>query len=80
MARRAQDNRPSAAELAAEIVRRVNGPEQRPPYVIRLSEPPTCQERLQLIAAQLQRTPIAIMPHKYTMEEWIARYGGLTDR
>ena len=69
--------RPSAADIAAEIVRRVNGPEQRPPYVIRLSEPPTAHERLQLLAAKLQRTPIAIMPHKCTMEEWVARYGRL---
>jgi hypothetical protein len=67
--------RPSAPDIAAEIVRRVNGSESRPPYVIRLSDPPTCRERLQLIAAQLQRTPIAIMPHKCSMDEWIARYG-----
>jgi hypothetical protein len=75
MARR----RPSATDIAAEIVRRTNGVDGRPRYVIRLSDPPTCQERLQLIAAQLQRTPVAIMPHKYTMEEWIARYGPLKD-
>jgi hypothetical protein len=75
MARR----RPSAADIAAEIIRRTASADGRPPYVVRLSDPPTSHERLQLLAAQIQRTPVAIMPHKYTMEEWIARYGRVKD-
>ena len=69
--------KPQAAprDLAAEIIRRANGPDGRPPYVIRLSEPPTPAERVQLIAARLQRAPIVIMPHKCKdMAEWVARY------
>ena len=72
--------RPEPRDIAAEIIRRANGPDNRSPYVIRLSEPPTPHERLQLVAARLQRTPIVIMPHKCSsMEEWIARYGRLKD-
>jgi hypothetical protein len=44
-----------------------------------LSDPPTRHEQLQLLAAKRQGTPIAIMPHKYTMEEWVARYGRVED-
>ena len=69
-------------DIAAEIVRHVaeaNAQTGRG-YVVRLSEPPTPQERLQLMAARLQRTPIVIMQHKCSsMEEWIARYGRLKD-
>jgi len=67
--------RAAPRDIAAEIIRRVNGAESRPPYVIRLSEPPTPTERLQLIAARLQRAPIVIMPHRCKdMEEWSIRY------
>jgi hypothetical protein len=72
--------RPTLQEAAAEIIRRTASADGCPPYVIRLSDPPTNQERLQLLAARLQRRPFAIMPHKYTMEEWIARYGRAEDR
>jgi len=45
-------------------------------YVIRLSNPPTASERLQLLAARLLRSPVAIMPTKCaTSEEWLTRYG-----
>jgi hypothetical protein len=72
--------RPSTPDIAVEIVRRVTAAQAgRPLYVVRLSDPPTLQERLQLIAARLQRTPVVRMPHKYIMEEWVARYGRLKD-
>jgi hypothetical protein len=49
--------------------------------VVRLSDPPTPTEQLQLLAARLERRPIAIMPHKCeTVEEWIQRYGNLAQR
>ena len=72
---------PSAHDIAAEIVPRAESKsETGGGYVVRLSNPPTAQERLQLLAARLQRTPIVIMPHKCaTMDEWTARYGGLKD-
>jgi hypothetical protein len=70
--------RPSAADIAAEIIRRTATADGRPPYVIRLSDPPTGHERLQLAAARLQRTPIAIMPQRCaTMQEWLDRYGAI---
>jgi hypothetical protein len=60
----------SPADIAAEIMRRAGGR-----YVVHLSEPPTPLERLQLMAARLQGTPIAIMPHPCkTLEEWDRRY------
>jgi|GEM_PF-6148259 len=60
-------------------IRRVNGTGEAT-YVVRLSEPPTPNERLQLLAARLERRPIVIMPHKCaTMDEWMARYGGMKD-
>ena len=72
---------PSAHDIAAEIIRRAeSSSETGGGYVVRLSNPPTAQERLQLLAARLQRTPIVIMPHKCaTMEEWTERYGWLKD-
>jgi len=43
--------------------------------LIRLSEPPTPQERLLLAALHTLRSPHAIMPHPCkTMEEWRERY------
>jgi hypothetical protein len=68
-------------DIAGEIIRRANGSESRPPYVIRLSDPPTSHERLLLIAARLQRTPIVVMPHKCaSMDEWMARYSEHKER
>ena len=67
---------PDARDVAAEIIRRVNAANGDGGYVVRLSDPPTPGEQLQLIAARLERRPIVIMPHKCsTMEEWIERYG-----
>ena len=75
----ARSRKPDARDIASEIIRRVakSNAEMAGGYVVRLSDPPTPQERLQLLAARLQGKPIAIMPHKYTMEERIARYGWL---
>ena len=62
--------RRSLQDIAAEIVRRMPASS-----VIRLSRPRTPEERLQLLAARLERRPIVIMPHKCkTVEEWVARY------
>ena len=67
---------PSAHDLAAEIVRRAAVPDGSKRYVVRLSDPPTPGERLQLITAHLERRPTVILPHKCaSVEEWIARYG-----
>ena len=73
---------PSAHDIAAEIVRRAESTsETGGGYVVRLSDPPTAQDRLQLLAARLQGRPIAIMPHKcITMDEWTARYQWLKGR
>ena len=71
---------PSPRDIAAEIIRRVYSvnAESGGGYVVRVSDPPTPQERLQLLAAHLQRRPIVTMPHKCkSMEEWIAYYGDL---
>ena len=72
---------PTPHDIAAEIVRRVTAAnaETGGGYVVRLSEPPTPTERLQLMAARLERRPIVIMPHKCSMEEWMERYGGPKD-
>jgi hypothetical protein len=56
--------RPRPHDLATEIVRRATGPDGTKSHVARLSEPPTPGERLQLIAAHLERRPIVILPHK----------------
>ena len=67
-----------ARELALEIVRRAAavGGNDFAPYVVRLSNPPTAHERLQLAAVRILRRPIAIMPTKcLTVGEWIARFG-----
>ena len=74
---------PDARDVAAEIIRRVTEANAATGggYVVRLSDPPTPQERLQLLAAHLERRPIVVMPHKCkTVEEWIARYSGVTLR
>ena len=70
--------KPQAHDIAAEIIRRVRAAnaQTRGGYVVRLSQPPTPGERLQLLAAQLERRPIVIMPHKCkTVEEWLSGYG-----
>jgi hypothetical protein len=68
--------RRSLQDIAAEIVRRVPASS-----VIRLSTPPTLEERLQLLAARLERRPIVIMPHKCsTVDEWLERYGGMKEQ
>jgi hypothetical protein len=41
-----------------------------------MSDPPTTLERLELLAARLRGTPVAIMPHPCkTADEWMERYG-----
>jgi hypothetical protein len=78
MPSRSRKRRPTAHDVAAEIIRRVTAANAQTGggYVIRLSDPPTPGERLQLLAARLERRPIAIMPHKgKTVEEWLGRYG-----
>ena len=58
-------------ELAAEVLRR----SEHDSYVVRLSNPPTANERLQLLSARLQRKPIVVMPPRCrTIDEWHARY------
>jgi hypothetical protein len=65
-----------ARDLAAEIVRRCAAAGGSASYVVRLSDPPTANERLQLAAARILRRPIAIMPAKcLSIGEWIARFG-----
>ena len=80
-------------EIAAEVFRRAANArraadgvaplaagdgEQLIPYVIRVSSPITASETLQLMAARLNRSPIAIMPQRCkTMAEWLYRYGRL---
>jgi hypothetical protein len=67
----------SAREIVDEIIRRVitdKSGNEFVPYVVRLSEPATAQERLQLLACRMRRQPIAIMPAKCaTMAEWLER-------
>ncbi len=72
----------NARDLAEEIIRRlgvVDGAEGNYfPYVIRLSDPPTAHQRLQLMACRMLSRQIAIMPMKsLTVDEWIERYGQL---
>ena len=70
----------SVHELAEEIVRRVMAESfdgRSLPYVIRLSDPPTASEQLQLLACALLKRPVAIMPAKIlTVGEWVKRYSG----
>lgn len=72
---RSRKQRPKPHDIAAEIIRRsaVDGGG----HVVRVSKPPTWHERLQLLAARLERRPIVIMPHKCaSSDEWVARYAG----
>ena len=76
MPRPSRKQRPKPHDIAAEIIRRsaVDGGG----HVVRVSTPPTWHERLQLLAARLERRPIVIMPHKCkTVDEWLERYGGM---
>jgi hypothetical protein len=67
-------------DIAAEIVRRA-GLAASNSHVVRLSEPPTLNERIQLLAARLERRPIVIMPHKCkTSDEWLEQYAGTKGR
>jgi hypothetical protein len=83
MTSRSRGSRADAQDIAAEIIRRAagNGDDAcMTAYVLRLAHPPTFQERLQLMAARLQRRPIVIMAHKCdTTDEWLGRYGWLKD-
>lgn len=73
---RRRNNQLAAHDIATEIVRRVAAANAKTGggYVVRLSRPPTPSEQPQLMAARLERRPIAIIPHKCTREEWIRRY------
>ena len=78
---RSRKQRVTAYDVAGEIIRRVTAANAQTGggYVVRLSKPPTLSERLQLMAAHLERRPIVILPHKCaSVEEWIARYGKAT--
>jgi hypothetical protein len=44
-----RSRKPGAHDIAAEIIRRAASEDGRPRYVVRLSEPPTLAERLQLM-------------------------------
>jgi hypothetical protein len=66
---------PTPVEIAAEIVRRANTVQAGCALCIRLSDPPTPQERLELVAAALQGIPVLIADDEcLTAEEWEARY------
>ena len=72
-----------AHDIAAEIIRRVTEANAATGggYVVRLSDPPTPQERLQVLAAHLERRAIVIMPHKcQSIGQWVARYSDVTLR
>lgn len=68
-------SRPSAGDLAEEIVRRALEGRAELPYVVHLRDPPTAKQQLLLAACRLMRQPIAIMPVPCaTLDEWVARY------
>lgn len=73
----ARSRKPEARDIAAEIIRRVGEANAATGggYVVRLSNPPTAQERLQLLAASLEGRKVAIMPHKCeTTTEWVTQH------
>jgi hypothetical protein len=44
-------------------------------YVLRVGEPPTRREQLQVAAALLQGAAVVIVPHRcVTAAEWLGRY------
>ena len=76
---------PDPRDIARELDRRAerSHPSHAPvpddphayPYVIRLSDPATRVEQLQLMMARVLGRPIAIMPHHCeSFEEWTVRY------
>jgi hypothetical protein len=71
--------KPCAHDIAAEIIRRsapanYDGIVPQACYVL-VSDPPTAQERLQVLAARLQGTDAVAVPRRsMTDEEWIAEY------
>jgi|tagenome__1003787_1003787.scaffolds.fasta_scaffold20819777_5 hypothetical protein len=76
MPSRSRQRRPEPHDIAAEIIRRaslLNDPYSGS-HVIVLSDPPTAQERLQLIAADLQGTPMMVTTPSMTEDEWEKRY------
>lgn len=74
MSRRSR-GKPSLCELAEEVVRRASAEKGYCPYVVRLSDPPTASEQLQLLACALLKRPVAIMPAEIlTVDEWVERY------
>jgi hypothetical protein len=67
----------SIRDMAEEIVRRAQAaePNCQLPYVVRMSDPPTPEEQLQLMACQLVGKAILIVPGKaLSIDEWIAKY------
>ena len=67
----------SVRDMAEEIVRRAQAvhADGQMRYVVRISDPPTAEEQLQLIACQLVGKAIAIVPGKsLTIDEWIEQY------
>jgi hypothetical protein len=67
----------SIRDMAEAIVRRAQAaePDGQLPYVVRLSHPPTPEQRLQLIACQLVGKAVAIVPWKaQTIDGWIEQY------
>jgi hypothetical protein len=70
---------PHAFEIAHEVTRRVavrgGTTPQSLPYVVPVSNPITAFEKLQIAAAGLARTPIAVMPHHCgSVEEWCQQF------
>jgi hypothetical protein len=59
-------------QVAAEVIRRAMAEAASGHgYVVRVSDPPTAHEQLQLLAARLAARPIVILPHVCrSMEEW----------
>jgi hypothetical protein len=74
-------------DIAAEIIRRARSVaegtdgDDRLPYVVRLSDPPTPHQRLQLTACRILNHPVAIMPVTCpTVQERSERYVKLDRR
>jgi hypothetical protein len=65
-------------DVAAEIIRRgstAGRDGHSLPYVVRVSDPPTAHDRLQLAACRILGHRVAIMPPKcLTVQEWCERY------
>jgi hypothetical protein len=77
MAKPRRKARVSVRDTAEEIVRRALAahPDGVMPYVLRLSDPPTHDEQLQMMACQLLGKAVAIMPGKAIMaDEWLEQY------